>query len=101
MLRNVIAVAAMMAASVAATAQEVDATLNGTVIGADGQPKIGVAVDVMGPVRIFTETSATGEFSVGVRKGTYVVRIREGSRRMEIDVQVNPGANQLPIRLSW
>ena len=99
MFRNALLLAAIVFSSVA-FGQAADATLSGTVVGANNKPKPGVAVDVLGPARVFTETDPSGKFSVAVVAGTYVVRIRDGSRRMEFPAVVPDGKPQT-FKLTW
>lgn len=75
-------------------------TLRGVVIGANNAPKPGVAIDVLGPTRVFTETGPDGRFSVEVAAGTYTVRVRDGSRRMEFPGVV-PSEAEVQLSVNW
>ena len=102
MLRRSLLAAAILLASVSAAAQEPNATLHGKVTGQNGQARNGVAVDVLGPIRVFTETSESGQFTVHLTAGTYVIRIRDGTRRMEFPTQEVPaGDSNSSFQLNW
>jgi len=76
-------------------------TLEGTVSGRDGRPKAHVSVDLVGPTTVYAETASDGKFTVGLRPGRYVVRIRDYRRRQEFRQQVQPGANRGTYQVSW
>jgi hypothetical protein len=65
--------------------------LEGTVTGADQQPRRRVLVDVLGPRRVFTRTDDDGRFSVQLPVGVYTIRVRDGSRRQEFPLDVTAG----------
>lgn len=75
--------------------------LQGKVIGENGQPKPNVLVDILGPSKVFTQTDREGRFSAELMAGAYVVRIREGRRRMEFSRQIQNGVNEDQFQLAW
>lgn len=75
-------------------------TLRGIVVSANNVPKPGVAIDVLGPTRVFTETDPEGRFSVEVAAATYTVRVRDGSRRMEFP-GVTPRESEIRLTVNW
>jgi len=99
MLRGVLLLAAIACTSFA-MAQAQGVMLKGVVIGSNNAPKPGVAVDILGPTRVFTETNQEGKFSVEVVAGRYTVRVRDGSRRMEFPV-VAPNQSEVRLAVPW
>lgn len=75
--------------------------LAGTVVGKDGRPKPNVPVDVLGPSKVYTETDSSGRFSVNLLPGRYVVRVRDGARRIEFAQEIVPGQQQARFQLTW
>jgi Carboxypeptidase regulatory-like domain len=76
--------------------------ITGNVVNRDKKPKPFVAVDVLGPSRVFTETNNSGQFTVSVRPGNYVIRVREGKRRMEFRRTVEPKENKpFQLQVAW
>jgi hypothetical protein len=76
-------------------------SLKGIVKGRDGQPKPYVLVDILGPSNVHTQTDAAGRFEATVRPGAYVIRIREGRRRMEFSRQLKDEVNTGQFNLGW
>jgi hypothetical protein len=91
----------ILLSTAAAQAQGDRTDLSGTVVGKDHKPKPGVSVDILGPTKISTETDGSGRFRVRVRPGAYVIRVREGERRMEFSQQVRQGKNDERFQLAW
>jgi hypothetical protein len=75
--------------------------LQGIVKGRDGQPKSYVLVDILGPSNVHTQTDAAGRFEATVRAGAYVIRIREGRRRMEFSRRVTGEVHEEEFKLRW
>jgi hypothetical protein len=94
-LTLVLLTASLLAAP--ATAQQ----LSGTVVGANGTPRAGVVVDVMGPRKLVTRTDQAGEFAVDLPTGSYTVRMRVDGRRQEFRVRVGQADGRRTFRLSW
>lgn len=99
MPRRALLLAAIACAGLA-MAQPHNVMLRGVVLGSNNVPKPGVAVDILGPTRVFTETNREGSFSARVVAGRYTVRVRDGSRRMEFPVVVST-ESEVRLRLSW
>lgn len=99
MPRRALLLAAIACAGLA-MAQPHNVMLSGVVVGSNNAPKPGVAVDILGPTRVFTETNLEGRFSALVVEGRYTVRVRDGSRRMEFPVVV-PSESEVRLRVSW
>jgi hypothetical protein len=78
-----------------------DVQLVGTVKSVEGRPRPGVSVEIMGPKTVYTETDASGDFSVKLVPGTYVFRVRDGTKRMEFERQIGPNDTKLELRLKW
>lgn len=76
-------------------------SLTGTVVGKDGKPKPNVPVDILGAIKVYTETDSSGSFTVRLRQGSYVIRIRDGDRRAEFRQQIVAGSNQARFQLTW
>ena len=92
-------------AAAIAQAQE-QCELAGTVLNKDGHPRANVPVDILGPASVYTEANGSGKFTVRIRAGTYIVRVRDGARRMEFEQHVGPcsGATQrveATYQLNW
>ena len=83
---------------VIAQAQE---SFTGTVVSKNGKPKPSVSVDVLGPSRVYTETDPSGNFTVQLRQGSYVIRVRDGDRRAEFAQQIGAGSSQARFQLTW
>ena len=99
MLRRVLLLAAIACAGLAmAEAQGI--ILKGVVVGSNNTPKPSVAVDILGPTRVFTETNEEGRFSVEVVAGRYTVRVRDGSRRIEFPGLV-PNESEVKLTVPW
>jgi hypothetical protein len=76
-------------------------SLTGTVVSRDGKPKPNVPVDILGPTKVYTETDSSGAFTVRLRQGSYVIRVRDGDRRAEFSQQIAPGSNKARFQLRW
>ena len=76
-------------------------SLKGIVKGRDGQPKPYVLVDILGPSNVHTQTDAAGRFEATVRPGAYVIRIREGRRRMEFPRRISDEVHEEQFNLRW
>src|SRR4029453_6070501 len=91
----------ILLSTAAAQAQGDRTDLSGTVVGKNGKPMPGVSVDILGPKKVSTETDGSGRFRVRVRPGTYVIRVREGKRRMEFSRQIRQGKHDEQFQLAW
>lgn len=77
------------------------ATLEGQVLRQNRQPAANVNVDIIGPISIFTKTDREGTFQVTVPAGTYVIRVRDGGRRMRFSRSINDTPREVILRLTW
>lgn len=100
MLRVALVVLALATADVA-VAQEQNATLTATILGQDGSPRPGLAVQVLGPSTVVTATDSRGKFTVQLRAGTYVIRVSHGFRRAEFPQVVAVGDNEASYKVGW
>jgi len=101
-LRRVIAFSVLILLSPAlAYAQSDQASLTGTVVDKSGKSKPSVAIDILGPTKVYTETDGSGRFTVRLRPGSYVIRVREGDLRMEFPQRIGAGSNEAQFRLAW
>lgn len=101
-LRRVIAFSVLILLSTAlAYAQSDQASLTGTVVDKSGKSKPSVAIDILGPTKVYTETDGSGRFTVRLRPGSYVIRVREGDLRMEFPQRIGAGSNEAQFRLAW
>lgn len=109
LLRNVrrlsVLILALLLISPTAHAQDSRVEVTVEIKGADGSPKSQVAVDVLGPARVFAETNAQGVLEVSLPPGSYVFRVRERGRRMKFERQVArpdpPAAITLKLKVNW
>lgn len=76
-------------------------SLTGSVVGRDNNPKPNLSVDLVGPTTVYTRTDSVGKFSVRLRPGRYVVRIRDYQRRYEFRQDVGPGQNNARYVVPW
>jgi len=87
--------------SAAAHSQTGQLNFTGTVVGRNGVAKPNVAVDILGPTRVYTETDISGRFAVRLRPGSYVMRVREGNRWMEFPQEVNEKSDKAQFQVAW
>jgi hypothetical protein len=101
-LRWLIAFSVLILLSAAlAHGQSDQASLTGVVMDKGGKPKPSVAIDILGPTKVYTETDGSGRFTVRLRPGSYVIRVREGDLRMEFPRRIGEGSNESYFRLAW
>jgi carboxypeptidase family protein len=92
---------AMLLSAAVVYPQTEQLSFTGTVVGRNGAAKPNVAVDVLGPTRVYTETDASGHFTVRLRPGSYVIRVREGNRWMEFPQAINEKSNKAQFSVAW
>lgn len=73
--------------------------LAGTVVGADGQPKPYVRIDIIGPRKVVVVADENGRFAVDVPQGRYKVRVTDDRRRM--DFATSSPAQGKQFKLGW
>ena len=76
-------------------------TLSGEVVDRNNQPKAFVSIDVLGPGTVYTETDEKGQFNVTLPPGAYVIRVRDGNRRMEFSREVGDTPTSETFTLRW
>lgn len=60
----------------------------GTVTNSDGKAIQYVAVDILGPRKIFTRTNSNGEFKVDLVKGRYTIRLRYKKSTTDFSIRI-------------
>jgi hypothetical protein len=77
-------------------------TLQGKIIGSDNQPKQFASVSIFGVENRRTQTNETGEFSVNLPPGSYVIRIWQQPNRQEFDFQITSGSQEpQTFKVGW
>ena len=100
-LRCILATGAIaVVLSVAASA--VAGTLEGTIIGANGEPRPYARVNAVGPQQRVTVSDQEGRFRIDAAGGVYLIRVIEGKRQADIRVTI-PGSDSLKrdFRVDW
>lgn len=77
-------VATLLLYSPAAHAEE----FIGTVTNSDGETIQYVAVDILGPRKIFTRTNSNGRFKVDLVKGRYTIRLRYKKSTTDFSIRI-------------
>jgi Carboxypeptidase regulatory-like domain len=75
--------------------------LTGTVLTAQGNPKPGVLVEVLGPTKTFTQTDSSGRFHVSLPRGNYVIRVRDSNMTATFPQEVGDEDRTASYKLSW
>jgi hypothetical protein len=94
------ALAAQLAWIAPAAAQQV--TINGTVVGGNGQPRPSVLVQLEGPAQYAALTNVQGKFTMTrVVPGSYVVRIRQGDNVETQQLTISASTESLALKVRW
>lgn len=77
-------------------------TLEGTIIGANGQPRPYARINAVGPQQRVTVSDQNGEFRVDAAGGAYLIRVIDGKRQADIRVTIpNSGSLSREFRVDW
>jgi len=75
--------------------------LTGIVVGSNNAPKRSVSVDLLGASTVYTGTDSSGKFTVNLRPGRYVIRVRDYRQRYEFQEYIDPGKNSRKYVVPW
>ena len=77
-------------------------TLEGKIIGVDGRPKQYASVSIFGAKNRRTQTNESGQFTVDLPPGSYVIRVWQQPNRQDFNCQINPGATKTQtFKVGW
>jgi hypothetical protein len=94
------ALVALLSCVAPAAAQQV--TVQGTVVGRDGQPRPSALVQLEGPAQYAALTNVQGQFTVTrVTPGSYVVRIRQGDNVETQQHTISANTGSLTLKVKW